>query len=1498
MSQPPSSLRVAVIATNDPRNVSGGRYHGLMLAYALAASGNEAHVITDHVPGFLPDLEPLAPGAVRIHQTADFARGLPAGAFDWVLVVPTGIFLPDFYESCLDFAAMAGARIGLINFESGNWFNAMAPEPRDPRLWDYWRRLCVRGGLVLSSARVSDVWARSFYHAPDGALRFEVWCPPVNSLAARQQDGQTKDGSILVFVRPQDAHKGASLLLEIDPVLYAGRTVRLVSGRDLPDEFRQAMQARLAAAPDARLEILLRISDQQKFRLLSAAQAVLFPTHFEGFGYPPVEAAFAGTESVCFDLPVLRETVGEIAHFAETRTVAAFEAALRAALAMPDRRTVLRNAVTRIADFEHAAWALADILYRSADRVAPVAARSFRVPVGPFAKARPHPAGLVDRAAKPPAFPPYVIAAVHATGGDVLITGRALLPVSADHLTAVAGSMALPLVRDAGPTPGEVIEAGWRDTRFVVIAPPAIMGRRIVLQAFAAGQTVGDPIEWQIDRVVPASAGQPVLAGISEDAAHPEGRRLRGWVLAREAVTAVLHTPDGVRWQRLPVARERPDIAAKHPGYPSAHCEFSAMLPEPATSHPGETRMLCLTGPPGVEWAVDILTGWPPVAGSCFVSTPDPAQILGPLFPSVAPSRLPAVPAGLRRPCIGGLEIIDRTDALWTHGIARRGARGRLGAVLVRPGDDLPRVVPGAVVRFASGAARRVSAIEQQQDAACLVLEAPLLPEGNGAPGMVAVFAGDWTPPPPPCLIAADVTDTEWWRGVWIAPDPRHRHGLLVPAAEAAASGAAVGARLDFAASGMRRVVAEENRDGHRCLWLDAPIRPLADGAPHPVVVRDPAVADSGRHSSALPFALLPVAADGNGASAGQAVLLPPHSNISVGDSLRFAGEAARRVLSATARPEGLAVMLDGGVDPVRHGDSGTVWLMEAADAPDGVAPPYRFPDPGFPANDPLYLVLATQARRAGAAMRALRPKLTPRPRVLVLSVVSPAPANQGNRVVTRNLIRHLIDHGFDCDVVVQNWVDGDELHAQFGAAVRLLAVPFPQWELALSVQARRRIVAEARALHESPLDAPLGLMIEQAAAQFHPYFIVRDETVDIARALFAEHEYAGIVCNYTHMARVAVELQDIRALPPVAIITHDALSRLPRQAGGQTLDLMYRPCPPELERAALDAVPGAVVTAISASEAQYFQEIGVCNPVVLAEADAAGEMAAHRIPATAFDRRCIVFHGSANPMNIAGLNWFADECWAAIRAAVPDARLIVCGRVGDSWTPPLPGVERMGEVPRAEMLRVIAAGSMTINPCVAGTGLKIKTVEAACLGLPSVCLPSAVEGLEDVAGQFAIVAQDGPAFTAACLRLLTNDVCWRNLRDGALQLADRRFTDSAVYAALDAAMGWTDIARDLDRPGEGDNDADSDDLDGVTAATDALAAGDPWRAVLHAAALIAKRPISATGYRLIAQGLLGCGLISDAVAALRQGRMVAPENTALRDLLDDATRQMKRAAH
>lgn len=97
---------------------------------------------------------------------------------------------------------------------------------------------------------------------------------------------------------------------------------KLGTGPDVPQLV--ILGARGWAAPEifARMDRLIasgtlihhaNMDDGRAMGLLAGARALLFPTHAEGFGLPPIEAQALGVRVIAADLPVLHEVLGEMA---------------------------------------------------------------------------------------------------------------------------------------------------------------------------------------------------------------------------------------------------------------------------------------------------------------------------------------------------------------------------------------------------------------------------------------------------------------------------------------------------------------------------------------------------------------------------------------------------------------------------------------------------------------------------------------------------------------------------------------------------------------------------------------------------------------------------------------------------------------------------------------------------------------------------------------------------------------------------------------------------------------------------------------------------------------------------------------------------------------------------------------------------------------------------------------------------------------------------------
>jgi len=162
-----------------------------------------------------------------------------------------------------------------------------------------------------------------------------------------------------------------------------------------------------------------------------------------------------------------------------------------------------------------------------------------------------------------------------------------------------------------------------------------------------------------------------------------------------------------------------------------------------------------------------------------------------------------------------------------------------------------------------------------------------------------------------------------------------------------------------------------------------------------------------------------------------------------------------------------------------------------------------------------------------------------------------------------------------------------------------------------------------------------------------------------------------------------------------------------------------------------------------------------------------------------------IVFVASGNPRNRKGLLDFIRLAWPRVRRDAPDAELIVVGGVAEALAGrAVPGVSITGAVDDVAPLYRDAA--LVINPAVAGTGAKIKTIEALCHLRPLVTWPAGIDGLDPGLASRCIVVRDWYAFGKAVVDVLTG-------RDVRLLESDRDAIAALVspettYAALDCA--------------------------------------------------------------------------------------------------------------
>ena len=304
---------VAIIGKMPADGYSGGRYHAWVMAEALAHNGNQTYVITNNLPQFSKDFE-IYPNhkKIQVILTKDFySFELAEKKLDYVICLPGVTEGKRFYDACLNLAVSKSARFAFINFETPNWYHDVYAKMDRPEK-DYLtlRTLCRYGCLIFSSANESQKYAAEYYDRYPDKTEYCVWSPPINSMVA-DSIKEEKTQQIMIFLRIKDKHKGGDDFLRLLGEYLRGMTCVCVVGIGEIDRHFLEEAEEIAKQYGIKLRFEKSLNDYRKFQEMKKSKLLLFPSHFEGYGYPPVEALYCGTKCVVYDLPVLKEISGE-----------------------------------------------------------------------------------------------------------------------------------------------------------------------------------------------------------------------------------------------------------------------------------------------------------------------------------------------------------------------------------------------------------------------------------------------------------------------------------------------------------------------------------------------------------------------------------------------------------------------------------------------------------------------------------------------------------------------------------------------------------------------------------------------------------------------------------------------------------------------------------------------------------------------------------------------------------------------------------------------------------------------------------------------------------------------------------------------------------------------------------------------------------------------------------------------------------------------------------
>lgn len=172
-----------------------------------------------------------------------------------------------------------------------------------------------RGAWVHTESQfVADEIAEQYRVDPDRLVVVPLGVsepPPAEPARGRELAGSD---CYIVAIGTVEPRKDLPLLIEaFDQLAAVDPEVRVVIAG--PDGWgAEALTDRIASSPHrSRIVRLGWVSDEDRSALLRGARVLAYPSRYEGFGFPPLEAMSVGTPVVTTDVGALPEVVGDAA---------------------------------------------------------------------------------------------------------------------------------------------------------------------------------------------------------------------------------------------------------------------------------------------------------------------------------------------------------------------------------------------------------------------------------------------------------------------------------------------------------------------------------------------------------------------------------------------------------------------------------------------------------------------------------------------------------------------------------------------------------------------------------------------------------------------------------------------------------------------------------------------------------------------------------------------------------------------------------------------------------------------------------------------------------------------------------------------------------------------------------------------------------------------------------------------------------------------------------
>lgn len=216
-----------------------------------------------------------------------------------------------------------------------------------------------------------------------------------------------------------------------------------------------------------------------------------------------------------------------------------------------------------------------------------------------------------------------------------------------------------------------------------------------------------------------------------------------------------------------------------------------------------------------------------------------------------------------------------------------------------------------------------------------------------------------------------------------------------------------------------------------------------------------------------------------------------------------------------------------------------------------------------------------------------------------------------------------------------------------------------------------------------------------------------------------------------------------------------------------------------ELRRKEIDDLNAydAVVT-LTDVDKNELTAAGVTTPILVSPASINAELMKY----SGWNGNITFLGGYSHTPNQEGMEWFVDKVLPLVDwSKYPNAKIQI---VGGGWPASYNNIEKPVTVQCrgfVKELAPVAHGSIMIIPILSGSGMRMKILEAAAMGLPMVTTTVGVEGLLFQNEVECMVADAPQDFAAALEKLMANEELRAELTNNARELYEQKYSVEAT---------------------------------------------------------------------------------------------------------------------